>query len=150
MTEFNMSPDSRVWVYSTNREFSSSEITYLESILNDFVADWNAHGAGLDAKAKVLHNRFLVFVVDESKVPASGCSIDKSVGCVKHIEKELNIDLFNRTNIWIKENGLFKNIHFGDLSIYKNSMMFNPMVTTLKELNENWFIPISSSSFVSS
>ena len=43
----NLADDSRIWIFQSNRKFSTSEKEAITAKLNNFIADWNAHGAEL-------------------------------------------------------------------------------------------------------
>lgn len=148
MIDIDLNNNSRVWVYTSPRPLTQGEVDFLQSEMNAFTSEWNAHGAGLTSKALIVEERFLVFVVDESKVAASGCSIDKSVAFVKSMGGQLSIDFFDRMNVWILNKDKFEYIHFSDLRNYPDALIYNPMITSLKELKESWLIKVSTSSFV--
>ena len=67
---------SRIWVYTSNREFTQSEIKEINSLGEEFVASWKVHGTPLQAGFELLYRRFLVVAVNETVAGASGCSID--------------------------------------------------------------------------
>src|SRR5215217_3234812 len=100
----SFSPQSRVWVYQSNRAFTNDEVKAIEQTLTDFTVHWKAHGHQLDAKAEVLYNFFIVFVVDEASAGVTGCSIDSSVRIIKELEQQYQVDLFNRFNLAYKLN----------------------------------------------
>jgi hypothetical protein len=91
-----MNGASRVWLYTANRLITNQEQEQLIRSLHDFLQGWNAHGAGLVSGGGVFYNAVLVLAVDESKLGASGCSIDSSVRWVQEIGTALGIDFFNR------------------------------------------------------
>src|SRR5690606_32974224 len=97
------SPQSKVWIYQSNRLFSNTDLDYLHTVLNTFVQNWSAHNHNLKAGYEIRHQRFIVLIVDETQTGASGCSIDKSVHLMKQIEEHLSIDLFDRFQIAWKE-----------------------------------------------
>jgi hypothetical protein len=92
----NLSPDSRVWIYQADRILSGEEAEKIASEANTFVQDWSSHNRALKANAELLHERFLVLMVDESQAGASGCSIDKSVHFVEKIGNDFKVNFFNR------------------------------------------------------
>lgn len=147
-----MSPDARVWVYQANKFLDS---TARQAILNQtehFLQQWDAHGKPLRASAIILHNLFLVVAVDESYNAASGCSIDASVHFLKELGNQLQLDFFDRSRqALIKEGNIqlehFRNLktHIGVGMIEKDTLTFNPSVSTLQELQTNWQIPAGES-----
>src|SRR4051794_33207059 len=100
----SFSPQSRVWVYQSDREFTASEVAEIQQKLTAFTNQWQAHGQQLQSKAEVLYNFFIVFTVDESSANVTGCSIDSSVKILKEIERTYHVDLFNRFNMAYKVN----------------------------------------------
>jgi hypothetical protein len=48
----------------------------------------------------------------------------------------------------VEKDGVLSTVHLSELSEYIDADLFNPMVTSLRELNEKWKIPVSESPFV--
>jgi hypothetical protein len=140
--------NSQVWIYSSTRFFTNVEEDFITSNLDQFINQWATHGTELFAKGSILHHSFIVIVADENKVKSSGCSIDSSVRFIKDLGKELNIDFFNRMSILLKKEDEYKRIHFSELSNHLEYEMFNPMVKTLKDLNEIFLIKVAHSELV--
>lgn len=143
-----LSNNSKVWIYTSNRPFSESEQVSINHELQLFLKQWAAHGDSLYGNATVLHDRFVVLAVDEAQTIASGCSIDTSVQFIKALGAELNVDFFDRLNLVVEKDGELSKMHLGDLKENQDLNVFNPMVTKLDELRNNWLIPVSSSPFV--
>ncbi|NRA11600.1 MAG: hypothetical protein HRT57_06575 [Crocinitomicaceae bacterium] len=143
-----LNPDSKVWVYTADRDFDATEVNFINDSLAIFIPQWAAHGAKLIGNGIVHKSRFLILSVDESQVNASGCSIDTSVQFVKNLGSELDVDFFNRMNVVIENDGVMDTVHFSDLKSHMNSKVYNPMITKLSELNSSWLIPVEESPFV--
>jgi len=148
----SFSPQSKVWIYQSDREFSDQEINALELQLNEFTAQWKAHGHQLMAKAQVLYKYFIVFTVDEAAAGTTGCSIDASVRIIKGIENEFGVDLFNRFNMAYKVNDKVVVVNKEDFEtllsikkIDKDTVVFNNLVPTLAEFDSKWEVPIRDS-----
>lgn len=141
--------ESKVWIYTSDRELTETEVDLLQKETNLFVRDWAAHGTGLKADGLVYKNRFLILAVDETNVHASGCSIDSSVKFIKSIGNQLSVDFFNRMNLMV-DNGSdsLQSVHVSDLKNHLGDKVFNPMITSLKELRNEWLIPVDQSPFV--
>lgn len=146
------SPQSRVWIYQSNRQFTVEEANAIQQKLNAFTDEWAAHGQALKAKAEMPYRFFIVLIVDEGQAQASGCSIDSSVRLIKEIEREYGIDLFDRFNISYK---IGEEVHVNTkedfetlISIKKidaDTIVFNNLVQNLAEYKSKWEIPISQS-----
>ncbi|WP_343532731.1 ABC transporter ATPase [Pedobacter sp.] len=146
------SPQSKVWIYQSNRRFTDQEATEIQDILNNFVDQWTAHGHQLKAKAELYHNYFIVLVVDQEVANATGCSIDASVRIIKEIESKFGLDLFDRFNMAYK---IDDNVHVVTkedfetlISIKKiglDTIVFNNLVQTLDDFEQKWEVPLQNS-----
>ncbi len=145
----------RAWIYQSNRFFSNSEKRRIEEILEEFIVQWTAHGNQLAGSYEIKYDLFIVLIVDESKAMVTGCSIDKSVHLLKKIEDELHINLFDRLTLAYRDNtdaGEIKVVSRTDFEaligsgvITKDTIVFNNMITTQKELGDNWEVPFKES-----
>ena len=89
----NMPLSSRLFVYTSNDELSSREVSSFQTKLNAFIDSWKAHGAKLDASFMLIANRVLIIVVDEKVQTATGCSID----AMNRYLQDSGYDWFSRT-----------------------------------------------------
>lgn len=153
MTHYSeMTADSRVWVYQSNREFSPVEIAEIRKKGELFVHEWTAHKQALKACFDVFYNWFIVLIVDEEQAKASGCSIDKSITFIKELEKEYQINLMDRLNICYIKNEKVTSCHISEFEpliekgeINGNTFVFNNLVRTKEDLECNWRIPLKES-----
>jgi len=148
----SFSPQSRIWIYQSNRAFTNDEVQAIQEKLNNFTVQWKAHGHQLNAKVEVLYNFFIVFFVDEASAGVTGCSIDSSVRIVKEIEQEYNVDLFDRFNMAYKLDDKVIVTNKEDFETLVNikaigpqTIVFNNMVQTLQEFETKWQIPFEQS-----
>ena len=148
----SFSPQSKVWIYQSDREFSNEEQQAIQLQLNDFTAQWKAHGHQLQAKAEILYNYFIVFIVDEASAGTTGCSIDASVRVIKGIEQEYSVDLFNRFNMAYKVDDKVVVLNKEDFEtlisikkITRDSIVFNNLVQTLEDFENKWEVPFKDS-----
>ncbi|WP_412467756.1 ABC transporter ATPase [Pedobacter sp. KLB.chiD] len=148
----SFSPQSRVWIYQSDRKFTSAEETEILNKLTAFTSQWKAHGHELLAKAEIRYGFFIILTVDESQAGVTGCSIDSSVRLFKEIEQEYHVDLFNRFNIAYKVNGEVVVNNKEDFETLVNikqvtpeTIVFNNMVQNLAELETKWEVPFQNS-----
>ncbi|QNR85424.1 ABC transporter ATPase [Pedobacter riviphilus] len=148
----SFSPQSRVWIYQSDRKFTSIEETEILNKLAAFTNQWKAHGNELLAKAEIRYGFFIILTVDESQAGVTGCSIDSSVRLIKEIEQEYHVDLFNRFNIAYKVNGEVVVNNKEDFETLVNikqvtpeTIVFNNMVQNLAELESKWEVPFQNS-----
>ena len=95
----NFHPDSRVWIYQSNRLFSVSEALQVEEMINQFIHNWLSHGVPVKGTAHLFFGQFIVLVADETATGVSGCSTDSSVRLVKEVEKTFGVNMFDRTTL---------------------------------------------------
>ena len=101
---------------------------------------------------KILHRLFLIISVENNFSNPSGCSIDKLINFIKNINQIYNIDFLNRLNVSFRhENKIkvvelieFKNLILNGI-IDSDTIVFNNMIHTKAELNENWETKVSES-----
>lgn len=144
----NLSPQSKVWIYTADRFFTDKDKEEIAGAMKQFLPQWAAHGNSLFGDYSIEHDKFLILAVDELQAGASGCSIDSSVRFIKDLGAYLKIDFFNRLNMVIEEGGELEIIHISDLKDHPNAFVFNPMITNLSDLRENWKVRVEESPFV--
>ena len=144
--------NSRVWIYQSSRLFTLSEALEIEELLNKFTAEWRSHGAGVDAYGNLFFGQFIVLMADESRTGVSGCSTDSSVRFIRSLGEKFAVDFFNRTNLAFVVKGKVQVLPMSQLNyavqnyfIDGNTLYFNNLVQTKKELEENWIVPIKDS-----
>lgn len=148
----DFSPESKVWIYQAARPLTPDECAFLETAGGDFTQTWKAHGADLKASCKVLYNRFLVFVSDESFNRAGGCSIDKLLQLIQHLQSEIGCSLLDRMNIACMNGESIEVFHLKEAPamlekgiLRLDSLVFNNAVATLGSMREEWQRPLEFS-----
>ena len=148
-----MSKHSRVWIYQSNREFNEREVKEINFLAEHFADSWSSHGADLKAHISVFHQRFIVVMVDEQQAGASGCSIDKSFGFIRDLQKRYSIDLLNRMTVaYWDEDGRVQTCRLDEITkllehslINEDTIVFNNLVKDKAELESNWQILLRNS-----
>lgn len=137
---------SRVWIFQSDRKLEENEVHHIRHNMALFIPQWAAHGDQLYGGFEMEDNYFLIVGVDESKSPASGCSIDSLTNTVKKIAADLKVNFFNRlaiaylndkNEIELTSMETFKqNIAAGNIT--PDTIVFNNLVATKAELTANW------------
>ncbi len=146
-----LSPNSRVWIYHADRVLSNTETEQLDAEVLAFCQEWASHGSMLRATGKVLLNRILVLMVDESMAGASGCSIDSSVAFVNEMALKYKMDLFDRMLITYFDGDTPHTTKLHDLAgalagkKHDEVLVFDNLVKNKKDLIESGLVPISQS-----
>lgn len=148
----SLPPESRIWIYQSNRKFSDEEMIEIEKDLIEFLNNWSAHGAALEASYQLKYNRFIIIAVNQEVQAATGCSIDSSVAFIQSLEQRYNVDLLDKMNVTFKngEHVAHKTlIDFKRMAKEKavtaNTIVFNNLVNTIEEWNDNWEVPAGDS-----
>lgn len=147
-----LSDESRVWIYQSNRSFTDEEITKIARDIETFLEAWAAHGQELKTAYLIKYKRFIIISVDESQSSASGCSIDSMVHFIQSLEKEYKVDLLDKMNVSYKHG---EHIAFKPLLDFKKmvkqravnakTIVFNNLVATKQEFEEFWEVPLKDS-----
>lgn len=148
----NLPLESKIWIYQSNRKFSDEEITEIDDALQSFLQNWAAHGTSLEASYQLKYNRFIILAVNQEVQNATGCSIDASVQFIQSLEKKYNVDLLDKMNVTFKlgDHVAHKTlIDFKkmakDKAVTENTIVFNNLVNSIEEWNENWEVPAADS-----
>jgi hypothetical protein len=148
----DFAPDSRVWIYQSSRLFFMSEAIQIEDLLNDFITKWNSHGTPVKGFGTLFFGQFIILMADENATGVSGCSTDSSVHLMKEIEKLYNVSLFDRQNLAFVIKDKIQLLPLNQLQyaydnqfINADTLYFNNLVQTKKELETNWRITVKES-----
>jgi len=144
--------DAKVWIYQADRAFTDYEAITIQRKLDAFVADWTSHKKDVKALGQLYYNRFIVLMADERSFRVSGCSIDSSVAFIKELGQTLEVDFFNRFNIayiqddkaYVADKQQFREL-FEQGKVDENTIVFNNLVQTKEEFENNWQIPLKES-----
>lgn len=143
---------SRVWIYQSSRPFAISEAIQLEDMLANFTASWLSHGAPVKAYGNLFFGRFIVLMADESATTVGGCSTDSSVRFIKEVEGRFGVSLFDRQSLTFVVKDKIESLPLPQLQyavdngfLNADTIYFNNLVGTKKELEKNWMIPVKDS-----
>ena len=143
---------SRIWIYQCSRELSNDEAEAIGAGTQQFLENWTSHNQALKASYELRYNRFLILMIDEKVAGAGGCSIDKSVHFVQALEKQYKVSFFDRLSFAYKIKDRVEVVsrpQFEDLIsrgiLNDDTIVFNNLVSTTKELESGWEIPLKES-----
>jgi len=148
----NMAGTSRVWIFQSSTLMEGEIKRSIEQSFQEFLAGWAAHGSSLAAGFEIVHDRFLVLAVDESVAMATGCSIDKMMKLVQHVDDEFHLDLLNRMKVAYIDN---ENVVECDVNSFREMLeagtanaqtrVFNNLVQSLAEYRAGWETTVAQS-----
>ncbi len=145
--------ESRIWIFQADRPFEEADIPLINEKIDAFCYQWTSHHRELRALGGVMHDLFVVLVVDETRAPASGCSIDKSVAFIKSLEQEYGRKLLERQTVaWLDEQEQIHTIPLSGLAeavvqgrITSETRVFDNLVANRKDYISRWVVPLSQS-----
>lgn len=95
--------DARVWVFGAAREITGAASEPLLAAVDDFLGQWNAHGAPLTCARDWRDDRFLAVGVDQSSAGASGCSIDGLFRTLARLEPVLGTTMLGGGRVYYRD-----------------------------------------------
>ena len=145
--------ESRVWIYQADQPFEDKDIVEINQDIEDFCKQWTSHNRDLKAIGGVMHDWFVVLVVDETASPASGCSIDKSVAFIKYLEQKYGRRLLDRQQIaWLDEESRIHTVSVQDIKeavkngkLSPETRIFDNLVATRQDYIKRWVVPLKDS-----
>lgn len=152
MKIMNLPEDARIWIFQASRNFTAEEISDIEYTMDQFMKEWNAHGAALTSAYALPYDRFIVIAVDENQTQASGCSIDSMTRIIKALEEKYQLGLLNRMLVSYQIEGKIITLPLAEFKqkvknneIPMNASVFHNGVTNLKDFEESWELPLAES-----
>jgi hypothetical protein len=148
----HMGKDSKVWIYQSNRPFTEQEVLEIDEQLHNFYCQWTSHGVPVKGWAKCIYNQFVIAMADEVASNVSGCSTDSMVRIIKSIERQYQVNLFDRLSIAFLINNKVQPLPYNQVNyalsngyIQAESRLFNNLVATKAELEQDWLVPLNKS-----
>ena len=148
----NFSPGSKVWIYQSSRIFSLSEAFEIEDMINKFLDSWLSHGEQVKGAGHLFFGQFIVLMADETATSVGGCSTDSSVRLIKEAERKMGVSMFDRTTLAFVIKDRIQLLPLSQLQyafdngfINGDTLYFNNLVFTKKEMENNWIVTIKNS-----
>ena len=145
-------PTSKVFIYQSNRLLMMSEALQLEELLENFVSEWESHGASVKGYANLLFGQFIVFIADDTDAKICGRSIDSVARFAQELEKQFSISLLDRHSLAFVVKDKIQLLPLSQLKysiennfISSETLYFNNLVTDKQSFLTNWIIPIKQS-----
>ena len=85
--------NARVWIFASDKPLVADDARQLLGAVDEFLAQWKAHGAPLRSAREWRDDRFLAIGVDPTAEQASGCSIDVLFRGLQQLERSLGTSL---------------------------------------------------------
>jgi hypothetical protein len=142
----------KLWVFPSSRKFYPQEISELKTSIETFLNEWSSNEEGFNCAFQLKYDRFIIISVDDSEKKLSLKAHDKLSAFILSLEAKYEILLLDKINVCYKQ-GEF--VQYKDLKEFKKMMknkgvsqktiVFNNMITSKRELEEDWEINIMDS-----
>jgi hypothetical protein len=150
---FDTLPDNaRVWVFGSPKPLSENESTQLLARVDEFLADWKAHGEPLTAGRNLSEDRFLTIAADQNSAHASGCSIDGLFRSLKELENQMGTSLLDRSLVYFTDGSGIQAVHRDEFTslagagkVNADTTVIDPTVTTLGEWRARFYSKAANS-----
>lgn len=147
-----LADNSKAWVYTSNEEFSESDVDTISELGEVFLSQWDSHGKLVKGTIQIIENRFIAIFADAQDDSMCGRAQDASVRLIKELEQVIGKQLMNRmlvaydTTNGIKVddlNALRTKIKQGEVS--EDANFYNGLITSKNEFLAIWKTPIKGS-----
>lgn len=147
-----LADNSKAWVYTSNEEFSESDVDTISELGEVFLSQWDSHGKLVKGTIQIIENRFIAIFADAQDDNMCGRAQDASVRLIKELEQVIGKQLMNRmlvaydTTNGIKVddlNALRSKIKQGEVS--EDANFYNGLITSKNEFLAIWKTPIKGS-----
>lgn len=144
--------NSHVWIYQSSRVFTPTEAKQIEELLKEFASNWKSHGTPVKGYGNLFFGQFVILMADETASGISGCSTDSSVRLIKNIEKDFEVDMFDRQMLAFVVKEKIQLIPLSQVNNFleegiltASTLYFNNTILTKEELLKKWIIPVKKS-----
>ncbi len=149
LTSIETLPDSsRIWIFPASRKLSPVESVELLAIMDVYLADWEAHGAPVQAARDLRYDQFLVVAADPDVAAPGGCSIDDLTRAIKTLATKFGVDFFGAMKVFYKEGDEVRvTTRSGFKSVAEpETIVFDNSITSLASLRDGkWELPADQS-----
>lgn len=153
LVNFDDLPDnSKIWIYQSNRKFYAQELDVIIDKVKTFLNQWTNNDESIKASYQIKYDRFILIAADTSHLTLTVDAIDQSVAFIIELQSTYDIELLDKLNVCFKQG---EHVQYKDLktfqklvknkSVSSKTIVFNNLINTKEELDNNWEIPITDS-----
>ena len=153
LVNFDDLPDnSKIWIYQSNRKFYAQELDAIIEKTETFLNQWTNNDESIEASYQIKYDRFIIISADTSRLTLTVDAIDQSVAFILELQSTYDIELLDKLNVCFKQG---EHVQYKDLktfqklvknqSVSSKTIVFNNLINTKEELENNWEIPITDS-----
>lgn len=153
LIDFTKFPETaKLWIFPSNRKFYNTEILTLTKKIETFLSCWPTNNSAIETSYLLKYERFIIIGVHETTSKLTSQMHDELSQFIQELEKEFEIILFDRINICFKQGEFVQYKEIKDFKkliknngVSEKTIVFNNVISTKMEFEENWEIPLSES-----
>ena len=142
----------KLWVFPSSRKFYPQEISELKTSIETFLNEWSSNEEGFNCAFQLKYDRFIIISVDDSEKKLSLKAHDKLSAFILSLEAKYEILLLDKINVCYKQGEFVQYKELKDFkkllknkAITAKSIIFDNLITTKIDFENNWEIPIEES-----
>jgi len=143
---------AKAWVYTSNQEFTETQVADIEKYAQVFLSQWDSHGKLVKGAFQIINNRFIAIFADTEGDTMCGRAQDGSVKFIQELQQILGLQLMDRMLVAINQNGKIETLPFIELrrklnseEIPSSTLFYNGLITSKAEFLSDWERPIEGS-----
>jgi hypothetical protein len=145
--------NARVWIFAASEPLADDKAQPLLAAVDEYLAEWKAHGLPLTCARDWREDRFLAIAVDQRDAHASGCSIDGLFRVLQRLEGALGTSLVGGGRVFYRiADGRIVCVTRADFSaraaarsIDDETPVFDTSVTNVSQYRERFEQPAAAS-----
>jgi len=143
----NLSNEAKVFLYPSSRKLYDNEVEEIRLKIKGVISEWSDFSLAF----KIEYNRFLLFFISEESIVTTDF-LDRLAHFILQLEKEYSVTLLDKVNVCFKQGAYVQYQEmkrFRELvkkkSISKKTIIFNNLIRTKHEFENEWEVPLSES-----
>ncbi len=140
-----LSSQAKIWIYTSKSKINEDQKAKITSLSDEFLFNWQSHDKPVAGYIQVIEDYFIMIAADDQGETLCGRAVDANVRLIKQIQEVTGLNLMDRMVVIYKHKGqLFTSDYNSikkDLKLGKidtETIVYNPMVSTIKEFNNSF------------
>ena len=151
---FSYPDNAKVMIFASDQLIDQMYKAEIQSSLDRFTQSWISHNRLLRAIGGIIHDRFIVFVIDETEAGTSGCSTDKAFHFIQDLGSRFKLNFLDRSlqYYYDAEEDTIRSVNIDDIKdkiektkLNESTLFVNLLAKTKKEYLNRFFIEMKES-----
>jgi len=144
--------EAKLWIFPSSRKFYPQEIPVVKEKIDAFLTSWKDQEKSLNCSYLIKYDRFIIITADDTVQNLSLIAHDSLAEFIQELEKTFEVILMDKMNVCYKQGEFvqykelidFKKM-MKDKGVSEKTIVFNNMINTKEELENDWEINIMES-----